>query len=82
MSKKDLIEKIAKIIFAYDGGMYPEEYEKCTGKKKDEWGSWETEHLTNEGYLTEWQRDDYRLQAKKVLEYLEEQGLWGQTIIN
>jgi hypothetical protein len=70
MKRNTLLEEIAKIIYDYEGGWYPEEYEACVGSPKPLWGKWENEaYVPNQ--LTEHERDDYRLQASKVIEFLE-----------
>jgi hypothetical protein len=63
----DLVEKIAMKIYEYDGGISPEEYEEIHGIKKKLWRiPWDESDLE----LAEWQRDDYRLQAKEVIKLL------------
>lgn len=59
MSKTGLEEKIAKIIYDFAQGCWPEEHELIFGQPKLEWLK-----------LEEWERDDYRLQARQVIKYL------------
>jgi len=54
------LESIAQIIYTYESGG-PEEHLVAIGKPKDNWES-----------ICEWKRDDYRFQARKVLEFLNE----------
>ena len=67
MKYTNLKEEIAQIIFLYEGGIYPDEYEKIMGTKKTNWKKVYSYHTSE---LAEHERDDYRLQARKVLEYL------------
>jgi len=69
MQYTKLVEEIAIKIFLYEGGMYPDEYEKCMGVKKNHWDKYHA-FQKEEDCLAEHERDDYRLQATKVVEYL------------
>jgi hypothetical protein len=69
MNDKDLIESIAEILYNYEGGMHPDEYEMITGVKKKMWmtnAPWDQDILE----LAEHERDEYRLQACQVVKYL------------
>lgn len=68
-----LKEKVAELIYMYEYGLNPEEYVEAVGKKKRAWktgASWDSQP---EIELCEWERDEYRLQAEKVLEFLKNQ---------
>jgi hypothetical protein len=70
MTQEELVEKIAETIFLYDGGVDPERYEELIGKAKKAWKTdapWDT----NPNELCEWERDEYRTQAREVLKVLE-----------
>jgi hypothetical protein len=67
-----LIEKVAEIIYKHQGGLYPEEYENVNGHQQRFWKTDKPWDAQPELELCEWERDEYRLQAKKVLEYLRD----------
>lgn len=56
-----MIEQIAQIIYLYAGGMYPCDHIHVYGKEQEKWEN-----------IPEWMRDDYRLQAEKVLEFIND----------
>ena len=67
----ELIEKVAKAIYNYEGGLDPDEWEVATGCERKDWKTdapWDT----NPDELCEWQRDEYRTQARAVLKVLNE----------
>jgi hypothetical protein len=69
---EELIEKVAEIIFRHRGGVAPEEYD-IIGAKQKEWKTdapWDT----NPDELCEHERDEYRTQARAVLDYLRQHG--------
>ncbi len=66
----ELVEEIAETIYRHKGGVVPDEYETVTGSKQKAWKTdapWDT----NPDELCEWERDEYRLQARAVLRVLE-----------
>jgi len=75
--KNELIERIARTIYEHPGGMFPDEVEKVMGAKLRAWRlpdnpPWDQNSDTE---LCEWERDDFRFQAKRVLELLETEDL-------
>lgn len=66
----ELVEQVAEVIYRHKGGIAPDEYEAVAGKKQKEWktdAAWDT----NPDELCEWERDEYRVQARAVLRVLE-----------
>jgi len=64
-----LVERIAEAIYRHRGGISPEEYETIMGKKQRAWKTdapWDT----NPDELCEHERDDYRVEARAVLDVL------------
>lgn len=55
-----VIEELAIVLFNSCDGLHEDEKEIVYGK---DYPTWET--------IEEWQRDDYRYQAEKALEYIE-----------
>jgi hypothetical protein len=74
MKKMDeLIEQVAEIIYRHKGGVAPDEYEAVIGEKQKEWKTdapWDT----NPDELCEHERDEYRTQARAVLDHLRQRG--------
>lgn len=65
-----LVEEIAEIIYRHRGGIAPDEHEAVAGKPQKAWktdAAWDT----NPDELCEWERDEYRAQARAVLRVLE-----------
>ena len=76
MHPDKLTEEVAKIIFENEDGSSPEE--KSSAEYKAAVGIepqlWEIPGVIQNYQLAEWQRDDYRFQAKQVLDYLAKKG--------
>lgn len=70
----DLTEEIAQIIYLYNGGLHPEEYETITGNKKRLWKTNKSWDSQPEIELCEHERDEFRTQARMVVEYLKKSG--------
>jgi len=64
-----LVEEIAIKIYYSDGGCSPEDYEASFGKTKDHWKQF-YDFQKEEDCLAEHERDDFRYQAKEVVDYL------------
>ena len=71
----DLIEVIAEIIYLHQAGIYPEEYEIIMGEKQKLWKTDKPWDSQPDIELLEHERDEYRTQAKAVVEYLKKIGL-------
>jgi hypothetical protein len=71
--KEKLIEEIAQIIYKYECGCNPDEYEQVFNVHKKPWGTPDRDGLSYQ--LSEHDRGDFRYQAKRVLEFLREKGL-------
>ena len=69
---KDLVERVAEVIFLHDGGMTPDEYETAMGSKRKAWQTTAPWDSQPEVELCEWERDEYRVQARAVLALLLE----------
>jgi hypothetical protein len=69
---EDIIDKVAEIIYRTQGGCtYEEEFEILTGRKPRLWKTdlpWDSQPDLE---LCEWERDDYRHQARSILKFLE-----------
>jgi hypothetical protein len=66
---QDLVEKVAETIYRYRA-CHPEEYEQVMGQPMKLWKTdapWDT----NPNELAEHERDDYRRQARAVLNLLQ-----------
>jgi len=71
LDKEELIEKIAEMLHSHRAGLYPSEYEECMGVPQRKWGSpSQDEYDSDNEFLSEWERDDYRFQSRKVISYL------------
>lgn len=70
MKRENLIEEIAKVIYE-KGGIPREHYEALVGEPMKEWGSWSLEEYNLDNQLVEHERDEYRYQARAVIEFLE-----------
>lgn len=67
-----LIDRVAETIYRHDNGMTDEEHESFQGKPRRAWKTdapWDS----NPNELTEWERDEYRMQAEAVLRLLAEE---------
>lgn len=64
---EDLIEQIAEVIYRHAGGICPEEFENVFGKPQRHWKT-DAPRDTRDDELQEHERDEYRLQARKVVE--------------
>lgn len=73
--EEHLTDRIARIIFLYEGGVYPEEYRGIWGKEKPIWNNGKSYPPDQDNALSETTRDEYRCQARKIIEYLKENGL-------
>lgn len=65
-----ITDAIAMMLFLYEGGVSPEEYEEVMGMKQPEWNS-----------LPQWRHDDYKVQAKAVYKLLEDHDLLNKEKI-
>lgn len=63
MVNKEVKEQVAKILFMFMGGIYPEDFQVAMGIKKPHWDE-----------IPEHERDEYRTQSQKVLEFLDYNG--------
>ena len=67
----NLIDRIAETIYRNSGGMTDDEYLQENGHPRREWQTdapWDS----NPDELCEWERDDYRMQAKAVMQLLQD----------
>lgn len=59
--KTNIVDLVAETIYRHEGGSSnDEEWEMCHGEPIKAWND-----------IAEWQRDDYRIQAKAVLKLLD-----------
>lgn len=68
---QEFIDKIAETIYLYKGGICPEEYEEVVGMPQKDWATdapWDSRPGLE---LCEHERDEYRVQAKAVIEYIK-----------
>lgn len=72
MTRDKLIEEMAEELYKFEGGIDPEEYLVVFGREKRRWRiegvPWD---LVPEEELCEHERDEYRTQARVLLEFLE-----------
>ena len=62
--RKEIIEKVAMIIYYHENGVYPGEFQQIYGHEQI---SWET--------LNDDQKEKLRIQSREVLGYLNYSGL-------
>lgn len=71
MTDNPIVEQIAQVLYDNEGGMTAEDFVKVAGKQRRLWKTelpWDSQP---EIELCEWERDEYRWQAAKVLEFIE-----------
>ena len=74
MNREELIEEVAKILQSTNDGMDNVEFSETYGAQRRAWGCMHTDYTDNEGkFLSEWERDDYRFQAKAVLDFIDKE---------
>jgi hypothetical protein len=71
LNKEKLIEELAQIIFHSNAGLTDEDYLAMFGEERKGWGKPELDKYCSD-CLQEHERDDFRYQAEKVVQYLEE----------
>jgi hypothetical protein len=75
MTKKEIIEKVAELIYLNEGGVSPEEFKKVCGFSKRKWKTgrkWDS----YDDELCEWERDEYRHQATVIVNFIEQENLF------
>jgi hypothetical protein len=80
MMDEKLVEKVAKAIYLWESGMSPKEMEAATGKKKRKWKTdapWDSQP---EVELCEWERDEYRTQAREVIQLVNREDDLRSTV--
>lgn len=76
-----LIEEIAETIYLYEHGLHPEEFETFMGYPKARWRISSDKFIVSGAEnisLVEHERQDYRLQAEKVIEFLRKKKLLNE----
>lgn len=66
----NLIEEVAETLYRHSSGMDDEQHELVEGKPRRAWKTaapWDT----NPDELCEWERDEYRIQARAVVALIE-----------
>lgn len=58
------LEAIAIVLHLYDGGLHPGEYKEAMGIEKTPWEK-----------VSEWKKDEFRLQAKMVVQFLKDHNI-------
>lgn len=69
--RHDLIEEVARTIYQHQGGVCPKEFKEITGSDRRLWETDQPWDAQPNIELCEWERDECRFQAKKVLEFLK-----------
>jgi hypothetical protein len=63
-----IVEDLAEVLYRHDAGMTDAEYERENSEPRKSWACTSESFDENLGELTEWQRDEYRLQASAVVD--------------
>ena len=75
--KESLEEQLAQVLYHSGGGMTDEDYKMIFEKERPLWKLPDGVSVKSEGIsvLEEWQRDDFRIQAREVISFFEANGL-------
>jgi hypothetical protein len=61
-----IVEDLAEVLYRHSAGMTDDEYEDEQGEPRKAWECTTASFDANPNELTEWERDEYRLQARAV----------------